>query len=54
MNKEQSSKHIPPYLKKGDKVGLISTARKISLEELKPGIACIEGLKVGNRVFVFV
>lgn len=55
MNKEQSSKHIPPYLKKGDKVGLISTARKISLEELKPGITCIEGwgleVVLGDNLF---
>ena len=33
MNKEQTSLHIPPYLKKGDKIGLISTARKISRDE---------------------
>lgn len=28
----------PSYLKKGDKVGLLSTARKISAKELKPAI----------------
>ncbi len=38
----------PIYLKKGDSVAIISTARKISLDELKPAIALIEswGLKV--------
>jgi len=28
----------PPYLKKGDKVAIVSTARKISLEEIQPAI----------------
>ncbi len=32
----------PPHLKEGDRIGLVSTARKISKEELKP---CIEHLK---------
>ncbi|NQY66545.1 MAG: LD-carboxypeptidase [Flavobacteriales bacterium] len=32
----------PAYLKEGDKIGIVSTARKISKEELKP---CIEHLK---------
>jgi len=29
---------IPPYLKEGDKVGIISTARKISEEEVQPAV----------------
>ena len=33
----------PPYLKKGDTVILLSTARKITLEELAPAIRLIEG-----------
>jgi len=39
---------IPPKLKIGDKIGIISTARKISLEELKPAIHILEswGLEV--------
>ena len=39
---------IPKKLKVGDKIGLISTARKISLEELNPAILILEswGLKV--------
>jgi len=39
---------IPKKLTKGDKIGIISTARKISLEELKPAIHILEswGLKV--------
>jgi muramoyltetrapeptide carboxypeptidase len=39
---------IPQKLKVGDKIGLISTARKISLEELNPAILILEswGLKV--------
>ena len=39
---------IPQKLKVGDKIGLISTARKISLEELNPAILTLEswGLKV--------
>ena len=48
MNKEQTSLHIPTYLKEGDKIGLISTARKISRDELQEAIECIEswGLKL--------
>lgn len=46
---------IPPKLKKGDKIGIISTARKISLSELNPSIKILEnwGLKVvlGNNIF---
>ena len=32
----------PPYLKPGDKIGIVSTARKISREELQPAVACFE------------
>ena len=48
MNKEQTSLHIPTYLKEGNKIGLISTARKISRNELQEAIECIEswGLEV--------
>ena len=42
MNKEQTSLHIPPYLKEGDKIALISTARKISSDELQTAIECIK------------
>ncbi|MBN2667598.1 MAG: LD-carboxypeptidase [Bacteroidales bacterium] len=31
-----------PFLKKGDTIGIISTARKISLEELRPALDLIE------------
>lgn len=45
----------PPYLETGDTVILISTARKVSREEINPSIAIIEswGLKVqlGNHLF---
>ena len=55
MNKEQTSLHIPTYLKEGDKIGLISTARKISRDELQEAIKCIEswGLEVvlGENLF---
>jgi muramoyltetrapeptide carboxypeptidase len=55
MNKEQTSLHIPPYLKQGDKIALISTARKISRNELQEAIECIEswGLEVilGENLF---
>ena len=33
---------FPPYLKKGDKIGIVATARKISPEEIK---TCIEVIK---------
>lgn len=38
----------PPYLKAGDKIAILSTARKISLEELNPAIAILKkwGLEV--------
>ena len=38
MNKEQSNLHTQPYLKRGDKNGLISTDRKISKKELQKNI----------------
>jgi muramoyltetrapeptide carboxypeptidase len=39
--------HTPQNLKKGDTIGIVSTARKISKEELKPAIRLLEswGLK---------
>ena len=46
---------IPKKLKVGDKIGIISTARKITLEELTPAIKTLEswGLKVvlGDNLF---
>ncbi len=45
----------PKHLQKGDKIGIISTARKISREEIAPAIKLIEswGLKVqlGEHLF---
>ena len=45
----------PPYLKPGDKIGIVSTARKISREELQPAVDCFEkeGLKIvfGKNLF---
>jgi muramoyltetrapeptide carboxypeptidase len=44
----------PPFLTYGDKVGLVATARKISLDELKEGIALLKswGLVpvIGNTI----
>ena len=44
----------PPFLKKGDNVAIVSTARKISKEELKPALQLLEswGLKavLGNTI----
>src|SRR6185295_18218282 len=39
---------FPPYLKAGSKIGIVSTARKISLEEIQPAIDVFKswGLKV--------
>jgi muramoyltetrapeptide carboxypeptidase len=46
---------IPPYLKSGDKVAIISTARKVSEEEMKPGVELLNswGLKTvyGKNLF---
>ncbi len=46
---------IPPKLKFGDKIGFISTARKISLEELNPAIRIMHswGLEVVLGKFLF-
>jgi muramoyltetrapeptide carboxypeptidase len=33
---------IPPFIKKGDTIGITATARKISKEELGDAIALIE------------
>ncbi len=45
---------IPPKLKAGDKVALVATARKISIEEIKPAIDIIESwgltVTVGNTI----
>ncbi len=40
----------PPYLKTGDKIALIGTARKISLEEVQPAVKII---KANNLIPVF-
>jgi len=39
---------LPPYLKKGDKIGIVAPARKISFSEIEPAIKIIEewGLEV--------
>ena len=46
--------HQPPYLKLNDSVAIVATARKISLEEIKPAIKLLEnwGLNVviGNTI----
>lgn len=44
----QTTIKIPPYLKKGDTVGILATARKVELESLQPAIGLLEswGLKV--------
>ena len=46
---------IPPYLKKGDAVAIIATARKISKHEIEPAIALLneQGLQVvlGGNLF---
>ncbi len=45
---------IPPFLKKGDAIAILSTARKISEKELQPALELIEnwGLKavIGNSI----
>lgn len=44
----------PPYLQPGNKVGIVATARKISLEEIKPSLTVLErwGLHpvIGNSI----
>lgn len=46
---------IPPYLKPGDTVALVATARKINKEELAPAVAILEsyGLKVAYGQHLF-
>ena len=52
---------IPPYLKKGDYIGITSPAGYISLEEIQPSIHLIEswgykvkvGKAIGKRDFTF-
>jgi muramoyltetrapeptide carboxypeptidase len=45
----------PPYLKQGDKIGIVSTARKITLPEIQPAIDTLKswGLipVLGNNLF---
>lgn len=45
----------PAYLKKGDKIGIVATARKVSKEEMQPAIAILKswGLQVvlGKNLF---
>lgn len=45
----------PPFLVKGDKIAIVSTARKISKEEVSPAIALFEswGLEVVLSEFLF-
>ncbi len=46
---------IPPYLKSGDKVAIVSTARKVSEEEMQPALSLLNewGLEVvfGKNLF---
>ncbi len=44
----QNVMKIPPYLKKGDTVGILATARKVDLEPLQPAISLLKswGLNV--------
>lgn len=46
---------IPPYLKKGDKIGIAACARKVSAEELEPALNAFEqwGLKVELGKYLF-
>ncbi|MGV3461540.1 MAG: S66 peptidase family protein [Flavobacterium sp.] len=39
----QSSVKIPPYLKKGDTVGILATARKVDIAPLQPAINLLKG-----------
>lgn len=45
----------PPYLKEGDQIGLVSPARKISMDEIRPAIKMLQkwGLEpvFGNHIF---
>jgi muramoyltetrapeptide carboxypeptidase len=53
--KRKISMKVPPYLKKGDTVGIVATARKVSPEEMMPAKKKLEewGLKVvfGEDIF---
>ena len=40
----------PKFLQKNDTVGIVSTARKISLEEIKPAIELLESWKLNMKV----
>jgi muramoyltetrapeptide carboxypeptidase len=40
----------PKYLQKNDTIAIVSTARKISLEEIKPAIELLESWKLNVRV----
>ncbi len=46
---------IPPYLQKGSTVGIVATARKISLEEIQPAIQLLSDqgftVETGKRMF---
>lgn len=56
MNNQKPNIHIPKPLKAGDKIGLISTARKISQAELNLAIATLKqwGLEpvLGKNIFL--
>jgi muramoyltetrapeptide carboxypeptidase len=41
---------IPPYLKKGDTIGLLSTARKIDAQQLESTVAMLEGWGLNVRL----
>ncbi|MEI7982354.1 MAG: LD-carboxypeptidase, partial [Bacteroidota bacterium] len=45
----------PPYLKKGDKIGIVSPARKITFEEVHPAIRIFQrhGLEVVLGTYIF-
>lgn len=42
ISNAQSDVTIPPYLKKGDTVGIVATARKVQLTPLQPAIKLLE------------
>jgi len=43
MLQAQSPVKIPPYLTKGDTVGILATARKVELKSIQPAIKLLEG-----------
>lgn len=61
VNDENTLPAIPPYLKKGDTIGITSPAGYITVEEIQPAIKCIEswgfnikiGETIGKRDFTF-